>query len=133
MQVELFLVILQCGRGLGVREDVTLDEIVAGWALVEALFEIVCCALALEFEGFGLEGAVSLLAGRCTSGVKRNTRCSSRIEQNVPVLEVLRFRAVLQVLLQAVPALVAADGRDGRVVDGVFGGWCGGHGVLCLV
>ena len=36
----------------------------------------------------------------------------------MPVLEVLGFGPVLQVLFQAVAALVAADGRDGRVVDG---------------
>jgi hypothetical protein len=35
----------------------------------------------------------------------------------VAVLEVLGFRAVLEVLLQAVATLVAADGRDWRLVD----------------
>jgi hypothetical protein len=33
------------------------------------------------------------------------------------VLEVLSFRAVLEVLFQAVAALVAADGGDGRLID----------------
>jgi hypothetical protein len=35
----------------------------------------------------------------------------------VSVLEVLSFRTVLEVLLQAVAALVAADGGDWRLVD----------------
>jgi hypothetical protein len=39
------------------------------------------------------------------------------IEQDVTVLEVLRVWTVLQVLFQAVAALLAADGRDGRLVD----------------
>ena len=55
-------------------------------------------------------------------------RRSSSVKQDVSVLEVLSFRAMLQVLLQAVPALVAANGRDGRLVDNVFGGFCG-HGI----
>jgi hypothetical protein len=56
-----------------------------------------------------------------------NIRRSSSVEQDVSVLEVLGLRAVLQVLLEAVAALVAADRRDGRLVDNVFGG-LGGHG-----
>lgn len=39
------------------------------------------------------------------------------VEQDVSVLEVLSFRTVLQVLLQAVAALVAADWGNGRLVD----------------
>jgi hypothetical protein len=46
-----------------------------------------------------------------------NVRSCGGIEQNVSVLEVLGFRAVLEVLLQAVAALVAADGRDWCLVD----------------
>jgi hypothetical protein len=56
-----------------------------------------------------------------------NIRRSSSVEQDVSVLEVLGLRAVLQVLLEAVAALVAADRRDGRLVDNVFRG-LGGHG-----
>jgi hypothetical protein len=35
----------------------------------------------------------------------------------MPVLEILRFRAVLQVLLQTAATLVAADWGDGRLVN----------------
>ena len=38
------------------------------------------------------------------------------------VLEILSFRSVLQVLLQTVAALVAADWGDGCLVDNVFSG-----------
>ena len=37
----------------------------------------------------------------------------------MPVPQVLSFRAVLQVLLQAVAPLIAANGRDGGSVDDV--------------
>lgn len=36
----------------------------------------------------------------------------------MPVLQVLSFRTVLQVLLQAAAPLVATDRRDGGSVDG---------------
>ena len=39
------------------------------------------------------------------------------VEQDVSVLEILHVRAVLEVLLQAVAALQAAGGGDGRLVD----------------
>jgi hypothetical protein len=64
---------------------------------------------ALEWAG----GLQSVLMAR----KEETVRGCGRIKQNVPVLEVLGFRAVLQVLLQAVTALVAADGGDGRLVD----------------
>lgn len=58
-------------------------------------------------------------------------RRSGGVEQDVSVLEILCFRTVLQVLLQAVPALVAADGRDGRLVDDdLFGGFNSGHDAM---
>ena len=57
MHIEFFLVSLQCGRSVGGRQDVALDEVGAFGAGVESFFELVGCALALEFEGFGLEGA----------------------------------------------------------------------------
>jgi len=56
MHIEFFLVSLQGRRGVGGRQDVALDEVGAFGAGVEAFFELVGCALALEFEGFGLEG-----------------------------------------------------------------------------
>jgi hypothetical protein len=56
MEVELPLVSLEGRRSRRLREDVALDEVVASGALVQALTEMVGCALALEFESFGLEG-----------------------------------------------------------------------------
>lgn len=47
MQVELALLLLQGRRGGRVGEDVPLNEVIAGRALVEALLEVVGCALAL--------------------------------------------------------------------------------------
>jgi hypothetical protein len=55
---------LERRRGRGIREDVALHEVVAGWALVEAFAEIVGCALAFEFEGAGLEGSVHAVVSR---------------------------------------------------------------------
>jgi hypothetical protein len=49
----------------------------------------------------------------------KSLRSCSSVEQDVPVPQVLSFRAVLQVLLQAVAPLIAANGRDGGSVDGV--------------
>jgi hypothetical protein len=54
VEVELPLVSLQGGRGRRVREDIALDKVISKRALVQAFLEIVCCALALELEGFGL-------------------------------------------------------------------------------
>lgn len=60
----------------------------------------------------------------------QDSRSGGGVEQDVPVLQVLGIRAVLQVLLKRVAALVATDGRDGRLVDGgsilSFGGHCCG-------
>lgn len=58
----------------------------------------------------------------------RNIRSSVCVQQDVPVLEVLRLGPRLQMLLQAVAAIDAlADGRDGRLVDGgSFGSRHGG-------
>lgn len=47
--LEVLLVALQGGGGGRVRQDVALDEGVAVGAVGEALFEVVGCALALEF------------------------------------------------------------------------------------
>jgi hypothetical protein len=59
----------------------------------------------------------------------RDVRCSCCVKQNVSVLEVLGLGSVLQVLLQAVAALAAADGRDGCFVDNNGGGAVlGSHG-----
>lgn len=55
---ELALLLLQCRRRIGRGEDVALDEVSSVGARVEALFEVVCCALALQLEGLGLQGAV---------------------------------------------------------------------------
>jgi hypothetical protein len=46
-----------------------------------------------------------------------DVRRSGCVKQNMSVLEVLRLGSMLQVLLQAVAALAAADGRDGCFVD----------------
>lgn len=54
MEIKLLLVLLQCRRSCGVGEDVALDEVVAGWALVQAFAKVVCCALALQLKCFGL-------------------------------------------------------------------------------
>lgn len=48
VKVQFLLVALQGRRGGRVGKDVALDEVVAGGTLVEALLEVVCCALALE-------------------------------------------------------------------------------------
>jgi hypothetical protein len=50
-------------------------------------------------------------------GDSYDVRRGGGVEQDVAVLEILGVGTVLQVLLQAVAALVAADGRDGRLVD----------------
>lgn len=64
MQIQLLLMPLQRRRNLGVGQNVALHEIAAVRPRVESPFQIVGCALALEFEGFGLEGAVVEWAGR---------------------------------------------------------------------
>lgn len=55
--LEFALVALQRGGGRAVGQDVALDELLALGAVREALLQVVGGALALEFEGFGLEGA----------------------------------------------------------------------------
>jgi hypothetical protein len=72
VEVELLLVALEGGGRRGLGQDVALDEVVALGAVGEALLEVVCCALALELEGPGLEGAVAgvslvMLGGGCGS------------------------------------------------------------------
>lgn len=62
-------------------------------------------------------------------GCRQNVRRSGGVEQDVSVFEILRLGSVLQVLLQAVAALVAADGRDGSLVDD-YGGILRSHGEL---
>jgi hypothetical protein len=60
-----------------------------------------------------------------------NARGCIRIQQDVPILQLLGFGPVLEVLLQAVLALAAlAHGRDGSLVnDGrAIVGRGGGHG-----
>lgn len=47
MQVEFALLLLQGRRRGRIGEDVPLNEVVAGGALIEALLEVVGCALAL--------------------------------------------------------------------------------------
>jgi hypothetical protein len=114
-------------RRLRIRQDVALDEVVACGTLVEALLEVVCSALAFELEGFRLESSEGMSDGTLAMGEMLNIRRSSSVKQDMSVLEVLGLWAVLQVLLEAVAALVAADRRDGRLIDDVFGGF-GGHG-----
>lgn len=63
--------------------------------------------------------AVARAELRCEARGRRSLRSCSSVEQNVPVLQVLGFRAVLQVLLQAVAPLIASNGRDGGSVDDV--------------
>lgn len=58
VQVELSLVSLERRSSGRVGQNVALDEVVAGRALVQALAEVVCGALAFELQGFGLEGTV---------------------------------------------------------------------------
>jgi hypothetical protein len=58
VEVKLPLVSLEGRRGRGLGQNVALDEVLAGGALVQAFAEVVGCALALKFEGFGLEGTV---------------------------------------------------------------------------
>jgi hypothetical protein len=62
-----------------------------------------------------------------SSDEKNNIRCSSSIEQDVTVLKVLSFRAVLQMLLKRIAAFRSASGgRDGRGVNdgGCLGSVC---------
>ena len=58
VQVELSLVSLERRSSGRVGQNVALDEVVTGRALVQALAEVVCGALAFELKGFGLEGTV---------------------------------------------------------------------------
>lgn len=55
--LELPLVALQSRSGVRIGQDVALDELLAFGAVLEALFEVVCGALALELEGLCLQGA----------------------------------------------------------------------------
>jgi hypothetical protein len=55
----------------------------------------------------------------CGKEELRDIRGCSGVEQNVSVLQVLCFRAVLKVLLQTAAPLIAANRRDGGSVDGV--------------
>jgi hypothetical protein len=57
VHVEFLLVTLESRSDVGGGEDVALNEIGAFGARVESLLELVGCALALELEGFGLEGS----------------------------------------------------------------------------
>jgi hypothetical protein len=59
MQIEFSLVALEGRRGRRIGEDVALDEVIAGRALVQAFLEVVCCALALKLKGLGLESTAS--------------------------------------------------------------------------
>jgi hypothetical protein len=54
VKVELALVTLEGRRSCRLGENVALDKVIAGGALVQAFAEVVCCALAFELEGFGL-------------------------------------------------------------------------------
>ena len=55
--LELLLVALEGGCSGRVGEDVALNELFSVGAVLEALLQVVRGALALELEGFGLEGA----------------------------------------------------------------------------
>jgi hypothetical protein len=125
---ELPLLLLQGRCSVRGWQDVSLDEIVTVRTGIEAFPKVVGCALAFELESFGLEGAVTWSAeGTC--GMEQGAqmpdwewgslRSCSGIKQDVSVLQVLSFRALLQVLLQAVAPLIAAHGRDGGSIDGV--------------
>ena len=48
---------------------------------------------------------------------ERDVRSSRGIQQNMSVLQILRLRPMLQMLLQTVPAVQRANGRDGCLVD----------------
>jgi hypothetical protein len=99
--------------------------------VLEAFLQAVCDFLALEFKLLGLKGPdvthggqrlVSLSSNLSSCRVRSlevmNIRCGGGIEQDVAVLEVLSFRAVLQVLLEGVSALWwAPGGRNGCGVD----------------
>jgi hypothetical protein len=64
---------------------------------------------------------------------EKDVRCCGSVEQDIAVLKVLSFRAVLEVLLKGVAALRSAPGwRDGCGVDngGVFGGVCHDESVV---
>lgn len=63
VHIELLLVTLQRGCGRRLWENVSVDELGTLGAGIEALFEVVGCALALKFEGFGLESSVSKVRG----------------------------------------------------------------------
>jgi hypothetical protein len=54
MHIQFLLMALQRGGGIRRRQDIALDEVGALGAGIEALFELVGCALAFEFESFGL-------------------------------------------------------------------------------
>jgi hypothetical protein len=92
VEVELLLVALEGGGRRGLGQDVALDEVVALGAVGEALLEVVCCALALELEGPGLEGAIAGVSlvmwrrggGGCRqgkAGVLRDKRVKLRTAQ----------------------------------------------------
>ena len=53
---ELPLLLLQGRCSIRGWQDVSLDEIIAVGASIEALLEVVGCTLALELKSFGLQG-----------------------------------------------------------------------------
>lgn len=55
---QFLLVALEGRRCCRVGQNVAVDELGSLGTGVEAALEVVCCALSLEFEGFGLEGTV---------------------------------------------------------------------------
>ena len=57
MHVQLLLVALQGGRCSRVGQDVAVNQLGSVGTAAEALLEVVGCALSLELESFGLEGA----------------------------------------------------------------------------
>jgi hypothetical protein len=98
----------------------TINQLAPLRPLPKALLQIIRRALPLKLERLGLQ-----------------RRRGVGVEQDVAVLEVLLFRAGLQVFLQTVAAIGWRDGRDvdAGVVGlggGGEGGWLGGH-VGCAV
>jgi hypothetical protein len=64
VEVKLPLVTLKSRRSRGFGEDVALDEIIASGSLVEAFAEIVCGALTLQLQSFGLQSSMCCKVSR---------------------------------------------------------------------
>lgn len=128
VSLQLALMALERRRSRRVWENVTLDKVFAFRTLFEALPQAIRDFAPLKLMLRRLQ-RTDKSCQQSAGGPKLRYLLRRRvgIKQYVPVLQVLRLRPLLQVLLQRVAAFGVCTGwRDGGRVDGVGG--VRGHG-----